>query len=506
MSRRGWWLGLLGAAWLAMLAPEGAAFEQPAFDRVQLKVPGRVMGMRTADFDGDGRRDLLVVADRRLLLFRRHADGFHPWADQVLAAPRGVIVVDVWTPPTGPAQIILLDRAGVRRWRWSGTAFPSKSQRWLKVRTPWRAPRGAPVLVRPMLRDLSGDGVPDLVVPVPGGFRIYTLDPAGDGAPQLHAALTTDVATRVALLQHSRGGAIYTESFHPWLWAGDADGDGDSDVVVRERDDIAIYQRDATGHLPRTPTLRLDRSGVPRENKTKKKSRFNMTGPMTVADVTGDGVLDYIQALPGEGSILVFAGHAMRRDFTRPDAVIRTPGYALGALPRDLDGDGRLDLLVVTIDRIGIMGALQIFVSKEVTVNSLLYYNRGTGGVTQFEGTPDDRRAITVPLAFTNTEQGFSIGSGAIVTFDGDYDGDGRRDLLQRVGPTVLGIWNGRADRAYPEAPDRKVRIPSVENYRFVLPYVTELNDDGRSDLLLHYRDWEDQANAVVVLTSRTGD
>lgn len=502
MSGRIGWLSLLSAAWLAVTAPASPALEQPGFDRVQLKVPGRVMGMRAADLDGDGRRDLLVVADRRLLVFRAGPEGFNEWADQVLAAPAGVIVADVWTPPSGPAQIVLLDRKGVWRWRWTGKGFPAKAKRWLKVRTPWRAPRGAPVLVRPMVRDLTGDGTDDLLVPVPGGFRIYQLPAAAaaaDGAPVLQSAIETDVATRVALLQQSRGGAMYSEAFHPWLWAGDADGDGDTDIVVRERNSIAVYQRDATGRLPRRPTLTIDRDGVPRESK----SRFKMPGPMTVADVTGDGVLDYVQAIPGDGTILVFRGHAMRRDFTRPDAVIRTPGYALGALPRDLDGDGRLDLLVATIDRIGIMGALQIFVSKEVTVNSLLYYNRGEGGVTQFEGTPDDRRAITVPLAFTNTEQGFSIGSGAIVTFDGDYDGDGRRDMLQRVGPAVLGIWRGRAARTYPEQPDQKVRIPSVENYRFVLPYVAELNGDGRSDLLLHYRDWEDQANTVVVLTTR---
>jgi hypothetical protein len=499
---RRWAAGLGCAALLAWAVPPGRAVEAPAFDRVQLKVPGRVMGVRAADFDGDGRRDLLVAAGRRLLWFRRGAEGFTAWADQVLAVPRGAIVADVWSPPTGPAQILLLDRKGVSRWGWKDTGFPAKPERWITVRTPWRAPRGAPLLVRPMVRDLTGDGSADLTVPVPGGFRIYTLG-APDAAPELHVQLTTDVATRVALLQQSRGGAMYAEAFHPWLWAGDADGDGAADLVVRERDAIALYLRDATGRLPRTPTRRLDRSSIPRE----KKPRFGRaTGPMTVADVTGDGVLDFIQAIPGEGTILIFRGHALRRDFARPDAMIRTPGWALGALPRDLDGDGRRDLLVATVDKIGIMGALQIFVSKEVTVHSLLFYNRGAGGLTQFEGTPDDRRAITVPLAFTNTAQdGFSIGSGVIVTFDGDYDGDGRRDMLQRVAPGVLGIWDGRADRVYAEEPDHTVRIPSVESYRFVLPYVMELNGDGRSDLLLHYRDWEDQANTLVVLTSRTG-
>jgi hypothetical protein len=285
---------------------------------------------------------------------------------------------------------------------------------------------------------------------------------------------------------------------------GDVDGDGRIDLVVRERDRLAIHQRDAAGKLPEHPSLVLDKRSAPRK---KKKSRFNFPMPLTVADITGDGILDYVQTIPGDGTVLVFSGRADRTDFATPDAVIRTPGYALGALPRDLDGDGRLDLLVGTIDRIGVMGAVQIFISKSLTVHSLLYYNRGPAEAAErFAGTPDDSRTVDVPLAFTTTREGFRVGSTVIVSFDGDFDGDGRRDLLQRVSADALGIWRGRERRGYAREPDRRVRIPTSEGYRFVIPMVEELNGDGRSDLILHYRDWEDQENAVVVLLSKSGD
>ena len=345
------------------------------------------------------------------------------------------------------------------------------------------------------------------MVPVPEGYAIHTLDPAG-APPALHARLEVDLGVRVALLEPAQGRALYTEAFHPVLVAGDADGDGDADIVVHERGGVAWFLRDADGALPARPTRVLPTGSVPRT----RRSAIDVKLPLAIADVTGDGVLDYAQAIPGDGAVLVFAGRADRTDFATPDAVIRTAGYALGALPRDLDGDGRLDLLVGTIDRLGILGALQVFVSKTLTVHSLVYYNRGApagaggvadAGATRFAEAPDDRRLVEVPLAFTTTQDGFQVGSTAVASFDGDFDGDGRRDALQRLSATALGIWRGKGRAPYGDEPDARVAVPSAEGYRFLVPLVHDLDGDGRSDLILHYRDWEDERNQLVVLMVR---
>ena len=364
------WLSL--AAALCAAGPAGAR-DLPAFTRVRLKCSGLVTGIRTADFDGDGRRDLFLVSGRKFLLFRQRADGFPAWADAVRTAPAGTVLADVWVPPKGRPKVLCIGRRGVRALSWAGDGFAAKTTRLLKVTTAWRAPKDAPVLVRPVVRDLTGDGRSDLLVPLPGGYAIYDLPPSG--VPVLHVRIRAELGTRVALLEQSRGRALYTESFHPPVTAGDADGDGRTDLVVHERARLAIYRRDAAGRWPSEPTRTIDKSTAPRE----KKRAFRMPLPVTVADITGDGVLDFVQAVPGDGALLIYDGRAggrARTDLATPDAVIRTDGYALGALPRDLDGDGRLDLLVGTIDRVGVMGALQVFVTKSITVHSLLFYNR----------------------------------------------------------------------------------------------------------------------------------
>ena len=70
--------GAGAAVVVALMAATGGvrANELPDFRRFKLKLSGLVAGVRTVDLDGDGRLDLVVVADRRLLAFLQRADGF----------------------------------------------------------------------------------------------------------------------------------------------------------------------------------------------------------------------------------------------------------------------------------------------------------------------------------------------------------------------------------------------------------------------------------------------
>jgi hypothetical protein len=45
--------------------------------------------------------------------------------------------------------------------------------------------------------------------------------------------------------------------------------------------------------------------------------------------------------------------------------------------------------------------------------------------------------------------------------------------------------------------------IMNAEKYRYVFPEVADFNGDGRSDLLLHYRDWAEKRDAVLLYISK---
>src|SRR4051794_33187535 len=81
-----------------MLVLCGVASAQP-FRVEKLHVPGRVLGLKTEDLDGDKRRDLVVVFatdhERVLALFLDHGGSFSAEPDQTLVAPKTATFVDV---------------------------------------------------------------------------------------------------------------------------------------------------------------------------------------------------------------------------------------------------------------------------------------------------------------------------------------------------------------------------------------------------------------------------
>ena len=78
----------------------------------------------------------------------------------------------------------------------------------------------------------------------------------------------------------------------------------------------------------------------------------------------------------------------------------------------------------------------------------------------------------------------------------GDY-------LVVRRGNVLLDVFLGGDEGVFGRKPWRSLTIPNAEKYRYVFPEAVELNGDGRSDILLHYRDWSEARDAVVLFLSK---
>jgi hypothetical protein len=92
-----------------------------------------------------------------------------------------------------------------------------------------------------------------------------------------------------------------------------------------------------------------------------------------------------------------------------------------------------------------------------------------------------------------------------LVTLRGDYNGDGKKDLLMRTGDGELSIFYGKGKRSIEDDAGETVKIPSTEGYRFIECYPDHLNGDDRSDLFFHYYTWERDKDKIVILLSRSG-
>lgn len=188
----------------------------------------------------------------------------------------------------------------------------------------------------PVLADVDGDGMDDLVLTWPRESG------SNDAVLEIEVALSTgdDFAdpTPVATLQD-------WSSYGEQIVAGDVDGDGRDDLVVR-RDGV----RPETDTSPQLQVMLSDGAGFgePSEPRDTPKNGLVMT-PLDVADVDGDGADEIVTYRFGDpGRIVV---HDVE-DGTVSDGEqwasdpVEDPEDSLDISLLDVDGDGRSDLVI----------------------------------------------------------------------------------------------------------------------------------------------------------------
>jgi hypothetical protein len=166
--------------------------------------------------------------------------------------------------------------------------------------------------------------------------------------------------------------------------AGDIDGDSNLDVLltcVGVTDQVRAYLGDGTGNaFPTMVATAMPSDPVDAE----------------LADLNGDGNLDYMVSIPNNDTISIYLGDGTGA-FTL-DSSLTTSDYALWARFVDMNGDGNLDILAS---------------------------GQNADGVNLFYGAGDG----TFPGARADGVTGDKPGNFAT----GDFDGDGYPDLAINI-------------------------------------------------------------------------
>ncbi len=282
---------------------------------------GMPTGLGVADFDGDGRQDLVVASYRegKLQLFLNRGEGlFRPPRSFALpkgAAPESLAVADFDRDGHPDVAVTTAgeDRVDVLLGDGKGGFGPPRSFR-LSGPSEYALPRGL------VAADLDGDGKIDLAaVDSNGGSGAATVlygDGRGGFGAGVHVVAAED------------------ESHVYGLAAGDLDGDGRADLVV--------LQDPGTANVVLSQKGRRFAAPVPLPTGRQPRAA-------ALADLDGDGKLDLVVGNCGDDSVSVLRGFgdgtfAPPRSFaTTLAGVGRCP---LAVVAADFDGDGRPDLAV----------------------------------------------------------------------------------------------------------------------------------------------------------------
>ncbi|HZU99514.1 MAG TPA: hypothetical protein VFF73_22585, partial [Planctomycetota bacterium] len=232
---------------------------------------------------------------------------------------------------------------------------------------------------------------------------------------------------------------------------------------------------------------------------------LDFTMPLLLKDLNDDRRVDGAVTHVGTGTTRIFLNSDKPAEaWGAPARVVRAKGITFLSFFVDLDGDKREDLILPRMDKVGIWSIVKAFVTGSVPVEAQFFYQRKDAPREAcFPDEPDFQRSFDIPIAIHSKGDGLDVGTSVIVSLDGDFDGDGLKDLVNRTDNDKIAIYPGLPDRrGVAEKPAVELDIRNTDDFRFILPFVDDLNGDGRADLVLRYVGWERKDDRVTIFVS----
>ena len=293
----------------------------------------------------------------------------------------------------------------------------------------------------PTVRDVDGNGLPDLLLPDPReGWRYFHVF-LGDGDGRFQPALTPlEPPENAAERQVDLGETSEDdETEEPAvIYFGDIDGDGRAEYVTQE-------------------DLSTDDAGMRQGMREAKRPPFRYR-----FHAMNEG----LEMNPEPFLELSALGYAFDGD-----GEVGVPGGF-----QDLDGDGRQDLITLTLD-FSLMQAVRILATRRISIglDFHIFCQNEEGRFRPVEG-------LDLSGKFRLDLDNFRIGQ--LSQFAGDFDADGKADFVQMGRGRTVSIHRGQDGCAYPPTPDLSLRLEE-EPRDLQLVQVRDLDADGRSDLLI---------------------
>lgn len=382
------------------------------------------------------------------------------------------------------------------------------------VTSNFNPPRKSEIPHVDVTHDLNGDGRDDLVVPDVDGFRVFIQKKGGAFADPVMIGTSTDMS-RICGADGYR--------YDPWSQSRvheiDYNQDGRNDLVFWNEDHFGVYTQDNSGSFAaEAKTFVTD--VVFDSDDLSSLAAGDMTGRVlhSLGDLNGDGVGDLVvYSLEGHRVPDKRSTYEVHYGKPTPDGGTTFASEAgstfqsdskilLGMDRHDFDGDGRMDVMLTTVEVRFLSGSLwkniRGMMGDDIWLNLEFYRNEGG----RYPNEPNAIRRIALDGAPSHREPGaVSLGIvllGAkhqkrktqkawprafnMLLLVGDVTGDSRLDLfIGKNSPNgldvIVGVPGANLFARRPQ--DVPVVVPNDEEHAWLV----DLNKDGKQDVLMHH-------------------
>ncbi len=453
--------------------------DDEVFEISEISNEGRVVSAGFADFDGDGRKDLMIASlsgmppeeTRTIRVHLQNPDGsYSTLPSHAIPIPKGSAVYDIADLKGAPGEELVLLRPD---------AITILSIADTEV-VEWNIPIEGPSTVAASDDERGFDSfklvydiapTPLLLVPQIGVVSVLTADGERMGQIDVGGRANYFVARSSSVFSVESDLQLYLDT--PKLSIGDVNGDARADIVAATRHEIRVFLGKADGRFDREPSY----SHALKLISQLDHSRGSGSVVTVARDVDNNGLLDLvITHVEGTFSDTVTTTYFYRNldgrwDLENPDEKFVSDGTFSSDLLLDIDGDNAYELVRIQL-KFSVLEVVEILLTRKVDSVVEVHRLQSDG---RFNPKPSSRRKFSTGISFdTFRPKGFMPQTGI------DINADGLMDVVTSADGKGIEVYLGTEDEPFTRI-TAKQDMSTTGRIRFA-----DFNDDDLLDFVLY--------------------
>ncbi|MEK7310088.1 MAG: VCBS repeat-containing protein [Planctomycetota bacterium] len=495
------------------------------FNQQSIEIQGEVDNVILRDLNNDKLQEVIFQQGHNLVIYNllNTASGAGLTRSSVYKLPDDVCIYDI-TETNSNGNIIYINNKGINL---SGILSPTAQAFRYPCRTIFRNEIFPAPLRKRIMFDLacsepfvgtqgklseSNGRNRAVVVPANGKFLIVPYGDILSGVitqtEEVPVAVTSRVYNSASIFE-----PLATDISLPVFAFADLNNDKYNDFITLAYNNICGFISDKQDKEGRSTFLFKPAGNllsIP-EDAANQEIDFGYTLSPIISDINKDGYADIIFSDDREGTVYIYLNQFSADGIffaKTPTQIIRTNNWIIEHNLIDLNGDSLDDLVLVQMNKLGVMGGLQAILAKTLEWEVVVYLarpakntapnGRGVAPASEiYPKSPDYVRSIKLPFSFSYSSS-LSLGrslpkiqSPYIWSLAGDFNGDRIRDLLLSSTESQMGVYPGDKQQIFNKDILASFNLLSAnQGYKLMgMPYgapiISDINNDGKSDIII---------------------